>query len=1161
MRRYLLVLLALSLFSRSEGQELSNLRSKQIVLVQDSIQLDTMSIVPGSFLITTLGKSLSAEDYVLNELNGTIYRTNSTPFDTLTITYRVFPLSFSRNYFNKSPDLVNKEAKTRTDPFKYTANSSVDDLFDLQGLNKSGSISRGVLVGNNQNLSVNSNLSLQLSGKLTDNISVLASITDDNIPIQASGNTAQLQDFDQVFIKVYDERNELTVGDLQLGSKKSYFMKYFKKLLGASISAGFDMGPERTGPFGPYTRTMDVQASGAVSKGKFARNVIQGEEGIQGPYRLIGNDNETFIIILSGTERVYIDGKLLERGQENDYVIDYNSSELTFSANRLITKDRRIVVEFQYSDKNYTRSLIQLYDEYKSGKTNVRVNFYSEQDHKNSGQQQSLTDKEEQILAEAGDSLQYAIVPGVDSVEFSENLVLYKELDSLGYSPVYVYSTSSDSAFYQLSFSNVGVAKGDYLQDGFTANGRVFKWLAPDTVDGNIVHKGDHEPIRVLAAPRRQQMLTVAVDHKFREQTKITVEGAYSNYDINTFSSLDSEDDQGYAIHLDLEDKTKIQKGKEDPWQLRSQVFVENINKNFRSIERFRSVEFYRDWNIRGVKISEDQLVAKVGVGLLRNKNGEVGYNFNTFQASSEFNGIKHGLTANVKLGTYSILFDGSYLNSSGINETEFVRHRGKLMKHFRHFSLGYKDEHERNIFNESGTDSLLANSYQFYDWEVFITNPDTFRNRFSVYYRQRWDKGVRNNVLSDKTFADHYGVRVDLVKNPRNRLRANVGYRQLFIRDSTLTSAEPEQTLLTRLEYDLSIAKGAIVFSLFYEFGSGLEAKKEFIYLEVPAGQGVYVWIDYNEDGIRDLNEFEIAQFQYEANFIRVFTPTSEYINTFTNQFSSSLDLRPQVLWNNKKGILKMLSKFSDQAAYRIDRKTNNEEALAAINPFRQQVADSSLLSLSSSIRNTIFFNRTHQIFGLDYTYQDIGSKSLLSNGFESRGRRIHDYGVRWNITRKFTLNFNNVHGQSFSNSDFLEGRTYNISEFTTKPKFTYQPNTSFRTSITIAITDKKNVPELGGEQAEIQDVGFEVRYNAVGKGSMLINFNYIDIKYDGALNSSIANEMLSGLNTGTNLTWGLTIQRTISSHLQLDLTYNGRKSEDVNAIHTGGVQVRAFF
>ena len=235
MRRILLVLLALSVVSGSVGQELSNLRSKKVALEQDSLVLDSMSIVPGSFIISADGIILSGSAYRLNELNSTLYRTADTPSDSLMVTYRVFPLSFTREYFNKSTEMVNKESGSRKDPFKYSATSDVDDLFDLQGLNKSGSISRGVLVGNNQDLSVNSNLSLQLSGKLTENISVLASVTDDNIPIQASGNTAQLQDFDQVFIKVFDDRNELTVGDLQLGSRKSYFMNYFKNAKAKTI--------------------------------------------------------------------------------------------------------------------------------------------------------------------------------------------------------------------------------------------------------------------------------------------------------------------------------------------------------------------------------------------------------------------------------------------------------------------------------------------------------------------------------------------------------------------------------------------------------------------------------------------------------------------------------------------------------------------------------------------------------------------------------------------------------------------------------------------------------------------------------------------------------------------------------------------------------------
>lgn len=46
---------------------------------------------------------------------------------------------------------------------------------------------------------------------------------------------------------------------------------------------------------------------------------------------------------------------------------------------------------------------------------------------------------------------------------------------------------------------------------------------------------------------------------------------------------------------------------------------------------------------------------------------------------------------------------------------------------------------------------------------------------------------------------------------------------------------------------------------------------------------------------------------------------------------------------------------------------------------------------------------------------------------------------------------------------------------------------------------------------------------------------------------------------NTAT--AWSVSIQRNLSSNLQLDLTYNGRRSEGAPVVHVGGAQVRAFF
>ena len=73
---------------------------------------------------------------------------------------------------------------------------------------------------------------------------------------------------------------------------------------------------------------------------------------------MVGINNEKALIVVAGTETVYIDGEKLKRGENNEYVIDYSLAEITFTTNRLVTSATRVTVDFEYMDRQYERNLI-----------------------------------------------------------------------------------------------------------------------------------------------------------------------------------------------------------------------------------------------------------------------------------------------------------------------------------------------------------------------------------------------------------------------------------------------------------------------------------------------------------------------------------------------------------------------------------------------------------------------------------------------------------------------------------------------------------------------------------------------------------------------------------------------------------------------------------
>ncbi|MEM7161761.1 MAG: hypothetical protein AAF487_04900 [Bacteroidota bacterium] len=1072
--------------------------------------------------------------------------------DTVVFKYRTFSFDLSKEYALRSDSIVQQEGSS-LDAYRYNPRSEKQDIFGTgTGLNKSGSISRGLNFGNNQDLGVNSNLNLQLSGRVTDDIQILASITDDNIPIQPDGNTQQLQDFDRVFIQLFNAKTKLTAGDFQLRNFDPYFMKYFKRARGGTIASEVPVGNEK----------VKMEFSAALSKGRFARNVFFGTEGVQGPYRMRGADNESFIIILAGTEKVFIDGKQMKRGEEYDYVINYNSAEVTFTPNQFITKDKRIVIEFQYSDRNYARSLLQHRTFFDKGKWSFDFNVLSESDSKNQPLQQTLDPDDRLLLSSVGDNLLNAVIPSIDSLEFNVNQVFYSLQDSLGYDSVFVFSTNPDSAFYSLAFSDLGQGNGNYVSADFSANGRTYEWVAPDTVDGQIVLSGRFEPVILLISPKKRQMASLGANFRASENSNLTIEMALSNNDLNTFSDLDRQDDVAGAVNVLWNSEKRLSRKDSSSLRLFYMLNSEFVGEHFSEIERFRPTEFERNWNILNVPISEKLLRNRGLIGLRGSRFGELSYEVNTLNYLSTFSGIKNQLNTNLSTETWKVIINASLLSTDGLVNTTFIRHKADISRKFGNVVLGFRDDQEENKqYLSSSKDTLNLTSYAFFDWQGYLSNSDTTNLKYEVFYRQRTDDRFNNSNLDRAAIAEEFGGQARVKINKNQNVSFLLKNRELKINNTEIISDTPESTLLGRVRYNARLAKGGIALGTFYEIGSGLEPRREFIYLEVPAGQGTYIWIDYDGDGIRDLDEFEIAQFAYEANFIRAFTPTDEYSRTFTNQFTQTLTLRPKAFLSRENGIGKFLSRVSNQSTFRIDRKTNREDRNSIYNPFLTEIEDTTLLAFNALVRNTFSFNRASAIWGIDLIWNDNETKQLLSNGFDSRTNTFIQSKIRWNFSKGWGLIIQNENGNRKSLSDFLNNRNYSIEYSSLNPALSFQPNQFWRVKLDIEYAQKENDADLGGEKSNTVNTGTELRYSWPGKGSLQANFNLVDIDFNGLDNSAIGFEMLEGLKSGTNLTWSLFLQRNLSQNLQMNINYNARKSEENKTIHNGGVQVRAFF
>ncbi len=1124
--------IVLSFFSWSYSQEINDVTIKKIAVTRDTIFIEKKSINNSSFKIFYKnGIAVDSTFYKVDFANATLLLSENFPvIDSIQINYKNFPDFLTKTYTAfENAQIVPNEAGN----LYVIKKNPVTAFKPFDGLTTTGSITRGVTIGNNQNATVNSNLDLQISGKISDKVTLRASIQDSNIPLQDNGYSQRLDEFDQIFIELFSDKWNIRAGDLFLENRQSQFLNFNKKVQG--IATRFNLGNEKN--------KTSIFASGALVRGQYARSNFTGQEGNQGPYKLRGNNGELYVLIISGSERVFVNGILKTRGENNDYIIDYNAGEIVFTSLFPVTSEMRIVVEYQYSDRNFTRFVTYGGANHEAEKWSIGGYLYSENDVKNQPLQQNLSTEQVAVLQNAGDNQQQMFSASAYEDTFSENKILYKKtiINSV---EVFEFSNNPDEVLFNVKFTLLGNNLGNYILANNQAVGKIYQYVEPI----NGVLQGNYEPIVRLIAPTKIQIATVLGKYNPSEKTSLDFELGISNNDLNLYSTIDDNNNKGFAGKLNAKQRLFSNKTVIDGF-----ANIQLIQENFKTIERLFNIEFNRDWNLQNPLGNQSYLVS--GLNFDFNKKGKAVYQLEKLDFSKNFNGIKHLVFGNYTLKNFNIATNSSVMKSeSSISKTSFSRSNATAKYSFKKNWVGtsfrFEDSKERLI----ATNSLSVLSQKFTEYGAFMGRGDSTKVFIETGFLQRKNDSLQNGLVQRVNTSNSYFLKSRLLSNENSNLMVFINYRNLKYIDET---RDNEPSLNSRILYTDNYFKKLVQTNVTYETTSGTIAQQEFTYLEVEPGQGVYTWNDYNNNGIQELQEFEVAPFPDLAIYIRVFLPNQIFVKTHQNKFSQSVTINPSI-WLNNKGFKKFLSQFYNQTTIAIDRKMIRYGNNFNLNPFA--TGDQNILGLNNSFRNSLFYNRGKQMHSLTYNYLVGNTKNLLSVGLIETKNNSHQLQYLHLYKKSWLLSFSTNTSLSKTFSNTYQNRNFKIEGYQFEPKLSYlfSKNTSF--DVFFEYQNKINRIE---NQEELNQNRVGVSFTFSGKKQFTANgeFSQYNNNYSGNPLSAVGFNMLEGLQPGKNATWRFILQKNLTQFLDININYQGRKSETSKAIHTGNIQLRAYF
>ncbi len=1131
----------------------------------DTLKLPHNFIIPRSEKIFRNNfKLMRGIHYHFEEKKGFIYLLQSFQLgDTIKVIYQKYPFPLITDYKHREIKkiIIEDSSSVQKEGVTEIVKSRIWDEIDSYGSNleRSGSIVRGIEIGSNRDLTLNSGLNLQLSGYITPTVQVVAALTDESTPIQPEGNTQTLQEVDKVFVKINSPYLGGTLGDFNLTYRNSFFGNINRKLQGITAAGEIKQFSQRL--------------TYATSRGSFHTNQFLGQEGNQGPYQLLGKNGEREIIVLAGTERIYINGELQFRGENNHYIIDYSLGQITFTNNKLITGEDRIEVDFEYSNtfQRYGKNFIGLSSANKKIGPGFRYDlrlFREWDDTKNLLEDSApLTDEEKDVLARAGDNPLMASVSGADSVGPGNGNYVKRDTLLNGEEYECFQYKGLGNGDYIVRFSSVGKGNGSYIRERLG----VYRFVGPNL--------GEYLPIRLVPLAGDKKMADLAFTYQVGRSLFITGEGALTYFDKNIFSNINNDDNLGGAFTFGTNyhsDNASIFGKKLGLiiWQL----MWRRQELQFSPLDRQYLPEFSYKWNLSSTLTEGDE---------------------NSIESSLNYSPIKF----------LNITLDGGWIERG--KEISSLRGRGQLMltdsmlvrsqiyyEFIKSNELSFDNKWQRSgaslgkklgiLFpyvefqmenkKDNQQDSVLT-GFLFRSGTVGVNVSSLFGLKWQLSSRMRDDYLYDPNQFGNqRKLARSYTHQIlaNILRTPNWQGRFSFVYRekkydpffQSLPKDSILkyqpdpqfqdTSWVDGQSHLGKIELNFRNSDRTIDSRWQYRISSELQALKEKVFVFVGENRGNYRFEE-------DLQEYVPDP---QGDYIMVEVPTGDFEAITGIEAGWLIRYRPKLGKQKFQGFKKIIHHISFFSSIKINEKSREDNIwqLYILNLKKYHNLVNTIRGSYILDQDLYFFERNPD-FGITLRsrYRDILTNEFVESGFNEK-RRNWDRSIIWRqslwkkilsqeLEYKHSITFRSVASVPSRNRDIF-GHIVNFN-LNFRPVYAWQFQLGFEGAL------QNDRAELNRIRVGYIEFRPRIYYAIAGRARAQTNLSLISVDIiDNPFNRPLPFEMGKGKRKGLSMLWNFRFEYFISTNITATFNFTGRKDSGTpRTIYLGQAEVRAFF